>query len=39
MKKKRVYFVVRVIVIIILVIVTCILPSKIAEKNLDNIFD
>lgn len=39
MKKKKVLFVVNVIAIIALAVVAWILPSKIAEKNLDDVFE
>lgn len=39
MKKKKVLFVVNIIAIVALAAVACTLPSKIAEKNLDDVFD
>lgn len=37
--KKRTLLILNILIVIIMMIVACVLPAKIAEKTLDDVFD
>lgn len=37
--KKKTLFILNIVLVILMMVVACVLPSKLAEKDLDDVFD